>query len=45
MATPRTSLPTITRASGDPASATADVLVVATRSGDDGAVVAAEGLA
>ena len=44
MATPRTSLPTITRASGDPASATADVLVVALRSGDDGAVVAAEGL-
>ena len=45
MATPSTALPTISRASGDPATATADVLVVAFHSGEDGAVPAAQGLA
>lgn len=45
MATPSTPLPTISRASGDPAALTADTLVVALRKGADGGVPAAPGLA
>ncbi|HLS32978.1 MAG TPA: M17 family peptidase N-terminal domain-containing protein, partial [Brevibacterium sp.] len=45
MVTPRTPLPTLTRASGDPAALTVDALIVAFQKGDSGAVPAAPGLA